>query len=99
MEAGATDGLALRNAGIPSYGVSAVFEEQNDVRAHGRDERLSVQSFYDALEFWYRMLQAFASGRLTRGPKGGISTLKKWSSGSRSGERGRNGVEGRGGRF
>src|SRR6184192_2117375 len=42
MEAGATDGLALRNAGIPTYGVSAVFEEQNDVRAHGRDERLSV---------------------------------------------------------
>jgi len=25
-----------------------------------------VQSFYDALEFWYRMMQAFASGRLTR---------------------------------
>jgi len=66
MEAGATDGLALRNAGIPTYGVSAVFEEQNDVRAHGRDERVGVQSFYDALEFWYRMMQAFASGRLTR---------------------------------
>ena len=66
MEAGATDGLSLRNAGIPTYGVSAVFEEQNDVRAHGRDERISVQSFYDALEFWYRMMQAFASGRLTR---------------------------------
>src|SRR5205814_362407 len=42
MEAGATDGLFLRNAGIPTYGVSAVFEEQNDVRAHGRDERLRV---------------------------------------------------------
>src|SRR5438093_8081764 len=66
MEAGATDGLALRNAGIPAYGVSAVFEEQNDVRAHGRDERVGVQSFYDALEFWYRMMQAFASGGLTR---------------------------------
>src|SRR5881398_3236663 len=66
MEAGATDGLFLRNAGIPTYGVSAVFEEQNDVRAHGRDERLRVQSFYEALEFWYRMMQAFASDRLTR---------------------------------
>ena len=60
MEAGATDGLFLRNAGIPTYGVSAVFEEQNDIRAHGRDERIGVQSFYDALEFWYRMMQAFA---------------------------------------
>jgi acetylornithine deacetylase/succinyl-diaminopimelate desuccinylase-like protein len=63
MEAGATDGLFLRNAGIPTYGVSAMFEEQNDVRAHGRDERLGVQSFYDALEFWYRMMWAFASDR------------------------------------
>jgi acetylornithine deacetylase/succinyl-diaminopimelate desuccinylase-like protein len=60
MEAGATDGLFLRNAGIPAYGVSAVFEEQNDVRAHGRDERVGVQSFYDAVEFWYRMMRAFA---------------------------------------
>ena len=60
MEAGATDGLFLRNVGIPTYGVSAVFEEQNDVRAHGRDERIGVQSFYDALEFWYRMMQTYA---------------------------------------
>jgi len=63
MEAGATDGLFLRNAGIPTYGVSAVFEEQNDVRAHGRDERLSVRSFYDALDFWYRMMQALAGAQ------------------------------------
>src|SRR5438046_5240107 len=61
MEAGATDGLFLRNAGIPTYGVSAVFDDPNDVRAHGRDERIRVQSFYDALEFWYRMMQAFSS--------------------------------------
>lgn len=61
MEAGATDGLFLRNAGIPTYGVSAIFEDPADVRAHGRDERIRVQSFYDALEFWYRMLRAFGS--------------------------------------
>jgi len=23
---------------------------------YGRDERIGVQSFYDALEFWYRMM-------------------------------------------
>jgi acetylornithine deacetylase/succinyl-diaminopimelate desuccinylase-like protein len=63
MEAGATDGLFLRNAGIPTYGVSAVFEEQNDVRAHGRDERIRVQSFYEALEFWYRMMRAYTAGQ------------------------------------
>lgn len=60
MEAGATDGLFLRNAGIPTYGVSAVFEDPNDIRAHGRDERILVQSFYDALQFWYRMMRAYA---------------------------------------
>jgi acetylornithine deacetylase/succinyl-diaminopimelate desuccinylase-like protein len=60
MEAGATDGLFLRNAGIPTYGVSAVFEEQDDVRAHGRDERIRIQSFYEALEFWYQMMRALA---------------------------------------
>src|SRR6266704_886953 len=63
MEAGATDGLFLRNAGIPTYGVSAVFDDPNDVRAHGLDERIRVESFYDALEFWYRMMRAFTSAR------------------------------------
>ena len=62
MEAGATDGLFLRNAGIPAYGVSAVFEDQNDVRAHGRDERIGVESFYDVVQFWYRMLRTYAGG-------------------------------------
>lgn len=60
MSAGATDGLFVRNAGIPVYGVSAIFSEPDDVRAHGRDERVPVKSFYDALDFWYDMTRAFA---------------------------------------
>lgn len=63
MSAGATDGLYVRNAGIPVYGVSAVFGEPGDGRAHGRDERILVQSFYEALDFWHEMVRAFASGR------------------------------------
>jgi acetylornithine deacetylase/succinyl-diaminopimelate desuccinylase-like protein len=58
MSAGATDGLYLRNAGIPTYGVSALGEDTNDIRAHGRDERVRVQSFFDAVEYWYRLLHA-----------------------------------------
>jgi acetylornithine deacetylase/succinyl-diaminopimelate desuccinylase-like protein len=58
MSAGATDGLYLRNAGIPTYGVSALGTDTDDVRAHGRDERVRVQSFYDAVEYWYRLLRA-----------------------------------------
>jgi acetylornithine deacetylase/succinyl-diaminopimelate desuccinylase-like protein len=58
MSAGATDGLHLRNVGIPTYGVSALGEDTDDIRAHGRDERVRVQSFYDAVEYWYRLLRA-----------------------------------------
>jgi acetylornithine deacetylase/succinyl-diaminopimelate desuccinylase-like protein len=61
MQTGATDGLYVRNAGIPVYGVAAIFEDPADIRAHGRDERISVARFYEALEFWYRMIRAFAS--------------------------------------
>jgi len=56
MTAGATDGLYLRNAGIPTYGVSALREDTEDIRAHGRDERVEVGAFYDAVEYWYRLL-------------------------------------------
>ncbi|MFQ5890629.1 MAG: M20/M25/M40 family metallo-hydrolase [Gemmatimonadota bacterium] len=57
MSTGATDGLYVRNAGIPVYGVAAIFEDQDDVRAHGKDERIEVRRFYEALEFWYRLVQ------------------------------------------
>jgi acetylornithine deacetylase/succinyl-diaminopimelate desuccinylase-like protein len=60
MEAGATDGLHVRKAGIPTYGVSALAENPDDVRAHGKDERVGVEAFYQATEFWYRMLKTFA---------------------------------------
>ena len=58
MSAGATDGLHLRNAGIPTYGVSALGQDADDVRAHGKDERVRVNDFYNSVEYWYRLLQA-----------------------------------------
>jgi acetylornithine deacetylase/succinyl-diaminopimelate desuccinylase-like protein len=61
MSTGATDGLHVRNAGIPVYGVSAMFEELNDTRAHGRDERVGVKEFHAASTFWYQMLKALTS--------------------------------------
>jgi len=57
MSTGATDGLYVRNAGIPVYGVSALFGDPNDARAHGKDERVLVKSFYQAYDFWYRMVK------------------------------------------
>ena len=62
METGATDGLFLRNAGIPVYGVSGVPIEADDVRAHGRDERIRVDAFYQGLEFTERLVRALAGG-------------------------------------
>jgi len=58
MSTGATDGLHLRNAGIPTYGISGIFEDIDDVRAHGKDERLGVKSFFEGQEFLYRLVKA-----------------------------------------
>jgi len=63
METGATDGLFLRNAGIPVYGVSGVFVDINDIRAHGRDERIGVQDYYDGAEYIYQLVREVSSTR------------------------------------
>jgi acetylornithine deacetylase/succinyl-diaminopimelate desuccinylase-like protein len=55
MSTGATDGLYLRNAGIPVYGVSGLFGEIDDVRAHGQNERILIKSYFDGQEFLYRL--------------------------------------------
>jgi len=59
---GATDGLYTRNAGIPTYGVGALFDEVGDIRWHGRDERVGVESYHRAATFWYRLVKELASG-------------------------------------
>jgi acetylornithine deacetylase/succinyl-diaminopimelate desuccinylase-like protein len=61
MSTGATDGLYLRNGGIPTYGVSGIFSEVGDVRAHGKDERIGVKSFYEGQEFLYLLVKEYAS--------------------------------------
>ena len=53
MTTGASDGVYLNVAGIPTYGVDGIFRDQDDVRAHGKDERILVKSFYEALDFIY----------------------------------------------
>ena len=63
MSTGATDGRLLRASGIPTYGVSGIFEDPADSRAHGRDERLLVKSFYDGQEFLYRLVHKLAGAK------------------------------------
>ena len=60
MSTGATDGLYLRNGEIPTYGVSGTFGDMDDVREHGKDERVGVKQFFEGLEFQYRLIKELA---------------------------------------
>jgi acetylornithine deacetylase/succinyl-diaminopimelate desuccinylase-like protein len=63
MSTGATDGLYFRQAGIPIYGVSGLFGDMDDVRSHGRDERMGVKEFYDGQEFLWSLVNALSGAR------------------------------------
>ena len=60
MSLGATDGLYLRNAGIPTYSLSAVAAADGEENAHGLDEKLRERSLHDATAFWYDMIKRLA---------------------------------------
>ena len=62
MVMGATDGLYLRAAGIPTYGVQGIFYDRDDIRFHGRDERVKVQAFYEGQTFLYELVKRLATG-------------------------------------
>ena len=63
MSAGATDSAFTRLGGMPSYGVDASWDDLDDGRAHGQDERIGVQVFDEEVEFTYRLMKALASGQ------------------------------------
>jgi acetylornithine deacetylase/succinyl-diaminopimelate desuccinylase-like protein len=66
MATGASDGVFTNAAGMPTYGVSGIAIDTDDVRAHGRDERLRVDSFYQGVDFYYRYLKAVTAGTAAR---------------------------------
>ena len=61
MSTGATDGRITRIASIPTYGISCMFFQMNDNRAHGKDERVGVQDFYAGVVFNYDLIRALSS--------------------------------------
>jgi acetylornithine deacetylase/succinyl-diaminopimelate desuccinylase-like protein len=61
METGASDSIYTMAAGIPSYGVSGIGVDRDDIRAHGKDERLRVESYYAGVQFYYDLLKALTS--------------------------------------
>jgi acetylornithine deacetylase/succinyl-diaminopimelate desuccinylase-like protein len=60
MVMGGTDGKFLRALGIPTYGITGLFLERDDFRAHGQNERVGVKEFYEAQEFLYRLVKELA---------------------------------------
>jgi acetylornithine deacetylase/succinyl-diaminopimelate desuccinylase-like protein len=63
MSGGASDSVYTRALGIPSYGIDGMFDDIDDARAHGRDERIGVAAFGEDLEFTYRIMRAVSELR------------------------------------
>jgi acetylornithine deacetylase/succinyl-diaminopimelate desuccinylase-like protein len=61
MATGASDGVYTNAAGLPTYCISGEVIDRDDIRAHGKDERIHVDSFYRAVDFFYQYLKAVAS--------------------------------------
>jgi acetylornithine deacetylase/succinyl-diaminopimelate desuccinylase-like protein len=61
MAAGASDGVYTSAAGLPTYIITGIDIDKDNQRAHGRDERLGVESFYKGNEFFYQYLKAVTS--------------------------------------
>ena len=60
MSPGASDSVYTRGAGIPSYGIDGMFDDLDDARAHGEDERIGVAAFGEDIEFTYRIMRGVA---------------------------------------
>jgi acetylornithine deacetylase/succinyl-diaminopimelate desuccinylase-like protein len=63
ISTGATDGRFLNSAGIPTYGISAIFVDPDGNGVHGLNERVRVKSLYDARQFLYRLVKTYSSAR------------------------------------
>jgi len=63
MSAGATDSKYTRLVGIPSYGIDGMFDDLDDARAHGQDERIGVAAFREEADFTYRLMREISRQR------------------------------------
>jgi acetylornithine deacetylase/succinyl-diaminopimelate desuccinylase-like protein len=63
METGASDGKYTGEAGLPTYGINGIAIDVDDVRMHGKDERVAVDSYYHGVEFYYRYIKLLSGGK------------------------------------
>jgi acetylornithine deacetylase/succinyl-diaminopimelate desuccinylase-like protein len=61
MATGASDAVYTMSAGMPTYGIAGTAIDRDDIRAHGRDERLGIESYFKGVDFFYRYLKAVTS--------------------------------------
>ena len=60
MATGATDGIYLSAAGIPTYGITGFFIDPDEGNIHGLNERIRVQSLMDGRRFQYKLVKRLA---------------------------------------
>lgn len=60
MASGGTDGMHFRKAGIPTWAVSGLFMNPDEIYSHGLNERSPIKAFYDALDHWSIILRELA---------------------------------------
>lgn len=58
---GASDGVYTNASGLPTYGISGEMVDRDDIRAHGKDERIKQEAFYRAVDFYYKFLKLIVS--------------------------------------
>jgi acetylornithine deacetylase/succinyl-diaminopimelate desuccinylase-like protein len=63
MATGFSDDRQTRGAGMVSYDISGVWEDVDENRAHGKDERVGIQAFDESVEFTYRLIKSMSSAK------------------------------------
>jgi acetylornithine deacetylase/succinyl-diaminopimelate desuccinylase-like protein len=63
MDLGASDGVFTRSEGLPTYAIGSIFGDMDDVRIHGRDERIGIQQFNEGVELTYRFMKATSAAK------------------------------------
>ena len=63
MATGFSDGRQTRNAGIPTYDLNGIWIDENENRAHGRDERVGIREFDESVEYTYRLVKAMSASK------------------------------------
>lgn len=63
MGTGFSDDRQTRNAGMVSYDLAGVWQDVDENRAHGRDERIGVREFDESVEYTWRLMKAMSRAK------------------------------------